>query len=67
MQHSANPFSTRNTKVYEISLDYIFYNYYFATKLHSLMKFRMLFSVVLMYFPNSKDYLIGEWSITTTK
>ena len=27
------------------------------------MKFEMLFPAVLIYFPNSKVCLIGEWSI----
>ena len=33
---------------------------YFATKLDICMKFRMLFSAVLINFPNSKVCLIGE-------
>ncbi len=40
---------------------------YFSTKLHNFTKFRMLFPAVLMNFPNSKVFLIGEWSISRLK
>ena len=36
---------------------------YFATRFDSRMKFRMLFSAVLIDFPNSKVCIIGELSI----
>ena len=36
---------------------------YFSTKLHNFTKFRMLFPAVLMNFPNSKVFIIGEWPI----
>ena len=39
----------------------------FATKLHDFTKLKVLFSTVLINFPNSKVCLIGEWSINTTK
>ena len=45
-------------------LDYICHILrYFSTKLHNFTKFRMLFPAVLMNFPNSKVFIIGEWPI----
>ena len=36
---------------------------YFSTKLRNFTKFMMLFPAVLMNFPNSEVFLIGEWPI----
>ena len=38
---------------------------YFATKLHNFTHFRMPFLAVLINFPNSKVYLIGNGFIHT--
>ena len=47
---------------------YIFHiSQYFVTRLHNFTKFRMLFPTMLMNLPNSKVFLIGEWSIANGK
>ena len=64
--HSCNAFPCviqryANSKTLQ---DYIFHILqYFATKLDSCTKFGMLFPAMLIYFANSKVWLIGERSI----
>ena len=38
---------------------------HFVTNIHNFTKLKMLFPAVLIYFPSSKVYLIGNRSITS--
>ena len=53
---------------FKTSKDYIFHILqYFATKLHNVTKFRMLFAAVLIIIPNSYVSPQGELSIVPQK